>query len=826
VSRALSIAISLVVLLSVAAPVAAKGPQPDPAASVAALPEAGEIIPGEVVVGFRDLDRGQASVRSRGLELRRVMDGPSRAAALVETNGRPVDQVIAELRADPAVAFAEPNYVVRLADEGTIAVAVNDPQAPNQYSLDQMRVRTGWSASTGGTNVIAVLDTGVQFNHPDLAGRLLPGYDFVNNDSNASDDNGHGTWVSGIIVANANDGYGMAGISWSDKVVPVKIMSREGTGSTADLAAGIIWAADAGAEVINMSVGGFPYTEAVQNAVNYAWNKGTVLIGAAGNNRREELFYPASYENVVSVSATQVNDEFSNWSSWGPKVDVSAPGSSVLVTNCYACTYADHDSWGSHTYISGTSFAAPNVAGVVALIRARYPNYTPQQIVDRLRNTTDDLGYPGWDSKYGRGRVNAHRALGGTTIGGWPTSGDALEPNNTLGQAVRVGLGSVARPTLHPAGDTDTFYVDVGRAGRLDVRVTGIVDTRAYPYNKSGLPVDPIVDLYDANGTHLKRVDNQWEGATELAQVNVNGPTRIFVRVSNWYANGNRGTYTVTPTYVDTVPPKATLTSPATGTSGVSRFVDPVLAFNEAVSGVNASNIRLRDMVTDALVPVAVTYNASQRTAQVVPQVMRLEPSRTYRVEVTTGVVDGGDNPVTPATRTFTTGTSPFEDTTSSAFQVEIEWLVNSGITDGCSVTRYCPTGSVTREQMAAFLSRALGLEPVATDAYTDDGASEHEAHINRLAESGVTTGCGGTRFCPTMTVSRAQMASFLVRALALPEAASDHFDDDAGSLHEDDINALAEAGIATGCETGSYCPNEIVTREQMAAYLERAFGD
>ena len=148
----------------------------------------------------------------------------------------------------------------------------------------------------------------------------------MNTDTNAADDNGHGTWVAGIIAANPNDGYGIAGISWRDKILPVKVMSGTGTGDTADLTAGIIWAADHGATVINMSVGGFPQSQYVQDAVNYAWSKGVVLVGAAGNNNREETFYPASFDNVVSVSATQINDEFSSWSSYGPKVDVSAPG--------------------------------------------------------------------------------------------------------------------------------------------------------------------------------------------------------------------------------------------------------------------------------------------------------------------------------------------------------------------------------------------------------------------------------------------------------------------------------------------------------------------
>ena len=386
-----------------------------------------------------------------------------------------------------------------------------------------MRVRQAWTRETGASNVIAVLDTGAQLNHPDLAGRLVAGRDIVNNDSDPSDDNGHGTWVSGIIVGKANDGYGIAGISWSDKVMPVKIMDGQGTGSSADLIAGINWAADHGADVINMSVGGFPWSQLVQNAVNDAWDAGAVLVGAAGNNRREETYYPASFDNVVSVSATQVQDEFSNWSSWGPKVDVSAPGSSVLTTNCYTCTYADHDSWGQHTYISGTSFATPNTAGVVALIRARFPTYTPAQVVSRLIGTVDDLGYDGWDNRYGAGRINAFRAVGGSV--GQPSvpAGDSRESNNSISSARKITVGATTRPSIYPAGDVDWFAVDVPRAGRIDVRVTGIVDSRAYPWNKSPIPVDPIVELYSTSGTLLRHVDAVGESGTELARWTVTG---------------------------------------------------------------------------------------------------------------------------------------------------------------------------------------------------------------------------------------------------------------------------------------------------------------
>ncbi len=313
-------------------------------------------------------------------------------------------------------------------------MAVSDTQTAGQYSLDRMRVRDAWKRSTGGSNLVAVLDTGVQADHRDLRNRVVKGYDFVNDDSSAIDDNGHGTWVAGIIAANANDGYGIAGISWKDRILPVKIMSAGGTGSTADLAAGITYAANRGADIINMSVGGFPYSQVIQDAVNNAWNKGAVLVGAAGNNNRRETFYPASYDHVVSVSATQVEDEFSHWSSYGPKVDVSAPGSSVLTTNCTAAACM-HEDWGSHTYISGTSFATPNVSGVVALLMARYPAKTPAQIVSRLLGTVDDLGYRGREDRYGLGRVNAFRALGATVAQPSRRSGDAMERNNLFGAA-------------------------------------------------------------------------------------------------------------------------------------------------------------------------------------------------------------------------------------------------------------------------------------------------------------------------------------------------------------------------------------------------------
>jgi hypothetical protein len=167
----------------------------------------------------------------------------------------------------------------------------------------------------------------------------------------------------------------------------------------------------------------------------------------------------------------------------------------------------------------------------------------------------------------------------------------------------------------------------------------------------------------------------------------------------------------------------------------------------------------------------------------------------------------------------------PFSDIGSSQFVDDILWLAASGITSGCGHERFCPTAPVTREQMASFLARGLGLPASTTDYFSDDAGSPHQADINRLAAAGIATGCGGGSYCPTVGVTREQMASYLARALGLPGTAVDFFADDHASLHQVDINRVAAAGVTSGCGGGNYCPGQSVTREQMAAFLRRALG-
>jgi hypothetical protein len=214
---------------------------------------------------------------------------------------------------------------------------------------------------------------------------------------------------------------------------------------------------------------------------------------------------------------------------------------------------------------------------------------------------------------------------------------------------------------------------------------------------------------------------------------------------------------------VDTAPPIVAAWFPATSSGGLNRFVSPSVTFNEAVSNATAATVTLRDSATNVAVPVTVSYDSSARQARLTVS-EQLGALTTYRLTVS-GVTDVAGNSIATTSSTFTTGSYGFYDIGTSPFQVEIAWLAESGITVGCGAGRFCPRVSVTREQMASFLVRALELPHVATDYFTDDAGSSHESDVNALAAAGVTSGCGPTTFCGGDPVTREQMAALLERA-------------------------------------------------------------
>lgn len=386
--------------------------------------------PDRVLVKLRgSVPEGTEEAYLGSLELRSIHRIPGVDLYRAQTPvGLTVRQTLAVLRANPDIAYASPDYRTRT------AVTPNDPYfAPYQYNLNNrgivldisptirpqtkahadIKASLTWEETKGDPDiVIAVLDTGVDRSHVELANKVVsPGRDFVNGDEDATDDNWHGTHVAGVAAAETDNGEGIAGVAWNCKVLPVKVMDQDGNGYYSTLIEGITWASDNGAKVINLSVGGEEDDPALKDACRYAFDKGVVIVAAAGNDA-PRVIYPAAYDDyVLAVACTDYNDEWSAFSSSGPEVDVAAPGVYILapVPQSFA-----GPGYLPYLFATGTSMAAPHVAGMAALILSAKPWLAPKDVMAIIRYTADDVNkaeFPGRDDYIGYGRVNMERAV-------------------------------------------------------------------------------------------------------------------------------------------------------------------------------------------------------------------------------------------------------------------------------------------------------------------------------------------------------------------------------------------------------------------------------
>jgi len=249
---------------------------------------------------------------------------------------------------------------------------------------------------------VAVIDTGIDKNHEDLKDNVISGYDFVNEDNDAMDDNGHGTEVAGIIGASGNNGKGIAGINWYCKLMPVKVMDSAGVGTYYDLYQGIMYAADNNAKVINLSVGGYGYSELLQEAINYAVNRGCIIVSAVGDDNTDSLTYPAGLTNVIGVASLTKGNEMAYESNYNNSILLFAPGVSVYSTSLN----------NNYRYCTGSSFATAHVSGVISLLlSASQQTSSFSEIKQILINNADYIKPDKRKGSFGYGCINPYRIL-------------------------------------------------------------------------------------------------------------------------------------------------------------------------------------------------------------------------------------------------------------------------------------------------------------------------------------------------------------------------------------------------------------------------------
>ncbi|NCC26291.1 MAG: hypothetical protein EOM25_14020, partial [Deltaproteobacteria bacterium] len=357
---------------------------------------------GRIIIRLRSDQEASAVARDHGSRLVRAFRAGDMVFAVVELpTGTERARALDRLGRDERIVYAEP------APRFQLHLTPNDPDfKPWQYGHLKMDSAAAWDLGVGSEKVtMAIIDTGLDGTHPEFSGRVVTGHNFHTKQDVPPgvhfDSYGHGTHVAGIAGATGNNGLGVAGVDWKARIMPLKV-NDEGEEVAEYVIESIPWAVDHGADVLNLSLGGPGYSQALQDVVSYACLKGALVVVSMGNNMTAVIQYPAACQGAIAVGSTDGRDQASHFSTWGEHISVSAPGSDILSTS-----KRDH----GYVAASGTSMAAPQVAGALTLLRGLHPDWSIEEMRSHLEATADDVDEPGFDIRTGWGRINLHRLL-------------------------------------------------------------------------------------------------------------------------------------------------------------------------------------------------------------------------------------------------------------------------------------------------------------------------------------------------------------------------------------------------------------------------------
>jgi thermitase len=378
-------------------------------------------IPGQVVVQFRSRPTTALLQQFAAQNKLQTLRLTSLGTVLFKHDTRTSTQTLGEsLKRSPLVEYVHANTRYHR------LFTVNDPRSSEQTGLAMIGSAKAWDLTMGDPRiVIAVIDSGVDLQHPDLQANLVPGYNVLAPEQPPQDDNGHGTHASGIAAAVTDNRTGIAGACPRCKIMPIKALDALGEGGTFEVAAGVVWAVDKGASIINLSLGGDKSDLSLERAIKYALSRNVAVVAAAGNGVPTETengtemigvdtpMYPAALTGVIAVGAVDTSRNRTRFSNFGRWVTIMAPGQGILSTMPHAPVHMTTEESYQQDYdvMDGTSMAAPMVAGIIGLIKSRHPGLSPDQIKSRLEGTAIDMGAPGFDTDTAHGMIDAFRAV-------------------------------------------------------------------------------------------------------------------------------------------------------------------------------------------------------------------------------------------------------------------------------------------------------------------------------------------------------------------------------------------------------------------------------
>ncbi|GGD92557.1 hypothetical protein GCM10010911_58970 [Paenibacillus nasutitermitis] len=782
-----------------------------------------------------------------------------------------------KLRQTPGVAYVEPSGPVSL----LAAASTNDPELPKQHFLDQIGAKEAWSTLHDQTDLtIALVDTGVDLNHPDLKDNLVEGTNLVRPGTAPQDDNGHGTAVAGVLAGAGNNKLGIAGILWKAKIMPIKALDEDGYGDEERLGEAILYAVKKGAKIVVLSVGLYRYSPYMKDIAMYAESKGVLLVAASGNDgktlgAKAKVKYPAAYPSVLAVGGVSSEGQPEPRSNNGPEIDIAAPWS--VYTTAVG---------GGYTREEGTSMSAPQAAAAAALIWAVHPDFKPYQIREMLRQSAKDIGKKGVDEAAGYGLLRIDRATS-TTL-----KADAYEPNNSRDKAAVFPLGTKIAAEMAGHSDRDWYVINAPYDGVLSIQFQGITAADGNQpsvtiSHYAGDEAQSVKETKLGNETgdwKVKKGNNYFElrlsdrqnqtvlpylltstfqmspDAYEKNDKQYSGFTlapRSQTIVGNFHQSGDRDWYTVHFETGGTL--KLTLSTDSVRIDpslSIQRQDGPLLEVDENGEGVSETSELMS--VTPGTYYFRV-YNAMSAQASPVPGQYTM--TMDFRTKYT--------DPNEPNNKAYeATVVSPGSDYVGvMGNKQDVDWyqlrlaagsvvsLKVNGIPAGTRmkavmmdkrqkalVTLESKTGEsvmTTEKKLEAglYYIKLTASAPfdkqyyrlrIDTDqmvaGYRDISGHWAESAIVALNKKGIIAGSGAYKFRPDASITRAEAVSMLVRAFKLPKGGSTGFKDvPAKHWAAGAIAQAVAARLASGYLGGVFGPDRFITREEMAAMLVRA---